>query len=97
MDGRGRWMDNVFVERLWRSLKYEEVYLHGYEMVADARAGIGAWLRFYNAARLHQALDYRTPTAVYETARRPVDMMDKADALPTSPPAPQRLQVELSL
>jgi putative transposase len=50
MDGKGRCMDNIFVERLWRSLKYEEVYLHAYATVAEAKAGIGAWLRFYNAA-----------------------------------------------
>lgn len=65
MDGRGRWLDNVFVERLWRSLKYEEVYLHAYDTVAAARAGIGAWLRFYDEERLHQALGYRTPKAVH--------------------------------
>ena len=97
MDGRGRWMDNVFVERLWRSLKYEEVYLHAYETVAAARTGIGSWLRFYNAERLHQALDYRTPTAVYHAARRPVDMMGITDAMPTNPQAQQQLQIELSL
>ncbi len=94
MDGRGRWMDNVFVERLWRSLKYEEVYLHAYETVAAARAGIGGWLRFYNEERLHRALDYRTPSAVFAAARRPVDMMDIADAMTTSPQAQQQPQVE---
>ncbi len=97
MDGRGRWMDNVFVERLWRSLKYEEVYLHAHETVAAARAGIGGWLHFYNDERLHQALDYRTPSAVFAAARRPVDMIDIADAMTTSPQAQQQPQVELSL
>ncbi len=65
MDGKGRWMDNVFVERLWRSVKYEEVYLHAYEGVAAARAGLGRYFRFYNAERRHQGLGRRTPDAVY--------------------------------
>ena len=65
MDGRGRCMDNIFVERLWRSLKYEEVYLRDYVLVPDARTGIGNWFRFYNHERLHQSLDYRTPAALY--------------------------------
>src|SRR5580704_9827829 len=66
MDGKGRCMDNIFVERLWRSLKYEEVYLHAYATVAEARAGIGAWLDFYNTERQHQSLGYRTPWQVYQ-------------------------------
>lgn len=66
MDGKGRCMDNIFVERLWRSLKYEEVYLHAYASVPQAKAGIGAWLHFYNEERLHQAHGYRTPRQVYE-------------------------------
>lgn len=61
MDGKGRWMDNVFVERLWRSLKYEEVYLKAYDSVLEAREGIAAWIEFYNFERPHQALGYRTP------------------------------------
>lgn len=61
MDGRGRWMDNVMVERLWRSLKYEEVYLHAYDTVQDARASIARWLAFYNYQRPHQSLTYKTP------------------------------------
>lgn len=65
MDGKGRWMDNVFVERLWRSLKYEEVYLRAYDSVAEARAGIAAWIEFYNFERPHQALGYRTPWEAY--------------------------------
>jgi putative transposase len=68
MDGRGRCMDNIFIERLWRSLKYEEVYLKDYESVAEARAGIERYLRFYNYERLHQSLDYRTPAAIYKGA-----------------------------
>jgi putative transposase len=66
MDGKGRCMDNIFVERLWRSLKYEEVYLNAYESVAEAKAGIGAWLSFYNDERQHQRLGYRTPRQIYQ-------------------------------
>jgi putative transposase len=66
LDGKGRCMDNIFVERLWRSLKYEDVYLHAYASVAEARAGIAAWLRFYNEERLHQAHGYRTPRQIYQ-------------------------------
>jgi putative transposase len=66
MDGKGRCMDNIFVERLWRSLKYEEVYLNAYATVAEAKAGIGAWLSFYNNERQHQSLGYRTPQQIYE-------------------------------
>jgi putative transposase len=65
MDGRGRALDNVFVERLWRSVKYEEVYLRDYKSVWDARQGLGRYFGFYNEARLHQALGYRTPGAVF--------------------------------
>ena len=65
MDGRGRCMDNIFIERLWRSLKYEEVYLKDYSLVTEAHAGIERWIRFYNHERLHQSLGYRTPAAVY--------------------------------
>ena len=65
MDGRGRCMDNIFVERLWRSLKYEEVYLKDYGSVTEARVGIGRYFQFYNHERLHQSLDYRTPAAIY--------------------------------
>ena len=72
MDSAGSYMDNVFVERLWRSVKYEEVYLKAYESVAQARAGIGAYLRFYNNERPHQALDYRTPAQVFEEGRTQV-------------------------
>ena len=59
-------MDNIFVERLWRSLKYEEVYLNAYESVAEAKAGIGAWLSFYNDERQHQSVGYRTPRQIYQ-------------------------------
>lgn len=65
MDGRGRALDNVFTERLWRSIKYEEVYLNNYANPREARYGIGHYLTFYNYTRPHQALDYRTPAEVY--------------------------------
>ena len=65
MDGRGRAFDNIFIERLWRTVKYEEVYLRDYESVPDALASIGRYLRFYNDERKHQSLGYRTPRAVY--------------------------------
>jgi putative transposase len=103
MDGRGRWMDNVFIERLWRSLKHEDVYLKGYADGREARAGIGAWIAFYNTRRPHQALGNRTPMAVWRAGvigdldERAVDMtlvlrtsLDNAGALPTSPQPPQQ-------
>ena len=68
MDGRGRYLDNIFIERLWRSLKYEEVFMKAYGSVAEARRGIGGWLRFYNDERPHQALKYRTPGEVFAGA-----------------------------
>ena len=94
MDGRGRWLDNVFIERLWRSLKYEDIYLKGYADGREARTGIGMWMAFYNGHRPHQALGNRAPMAVWregvtgalgDTA---VDMtlrLDNAGALPTCP------------
>ncbi len=66
MDGKGRYLDNIFVERLWRSIKYEEVYLQAYQTVAEARVGINAYLEFYNRRRPHQSLGYRTPAQVYQ-------------------------------
>jgi putative transposase len=69
MDGRGRALDNVFVERLWRSVKYEEVYLHDYGSVPNARSALARYFRFYNHERPHQALGYRTPAAVYAGAK----------------------------
>jgi putative transposase len=68
MDGKGRFLDNIFIERLWRSLKYEEVFIKAYGSAREARLGIGRWLAFYNDDRPHQALDYRTPRAVFEDA-----------------------------
>lgn len=65
MDGKGRWVDNVFVERLWKSVKYEHVYLHAYETVAEARAKLGDYLAFFNSRRPHSSLDRQTPDMVY--------------------------------
>ena len=70
MDGRGRCLDNVFVERLWRSVKYEDVYLKGYERVPDLECGLRSYFGFYNGERLHQSLGYRTPAEVYGVVAR---------------------------
>ena len=67
MDGKGSWRDNIFIERLWRSIKYEEVYLRAYETVSDARASIGRYLAFYNGRRPHSSLDRQTPDQAYFT------------------------------
>src|SRR5664280_2600227 len=67
VDGRGRWMDNVFIERLWRSLKYECVFLKAFETGSEARAGIGRWIDYYNTDRPHSAFAGRTPDEVYAT------------------------------
>ena len=89
MDGRGRCMDNIFIERLWRSLKYEAVYLHELTDGFKAERVIGEWIDFYNTERPHSALAGQTPAEAYG-AWRPVDMMDKPDGLPTSPQAQQQ-------
>ena len=68
MDGRGRWLDNVFIERLWRSLKYECIYLNAFETGSEARAGIGRWMTYYNGSRPHTALGGRTPAEVHTIA-----------------------------
>jgi putative transposase len=65
MDGRGRCMDNIFIERLWRSVKYEEVYIKGYGTLPEARAGLREYFLFYNEERLHQSLGYKTPSEVH--------------------------------
>ncbi len=101
MDGRGRWMDNVFIERLWRSLKYEDIYLKGYADGREAKTGIADWVAFYNHRRPHQALANRAPMAVWRDAitgasgQAAVDMtlrLDNAGALPTYP-QPHQQQV----
>jgi putative transposase len=89
MDGRGRYMDNIFIERLWRSLKYEAVYLHELTDGFKAERVIRDWIGFYNTERPHSSLAGQTPAEAYGVGR-PVDMMDKAGALPTSPQAQQQ-------
>jgi putative transposase len=98
MDGRGRWMDNIFIERLWRSLKYEEVYLKGYADAAEARSAIANWIRFYNLRRPHQALRDEAPMTVWRngmTGSLPglaVDMTLRLDDASASPTCPQPQQ-----
>jgi len=96
MDGKGRFLDNIFIERLWRSLKYEEVFIKAYASPAEARRGIGNWLAFYNEDRPHQALGYLTPRAVFDGSAA-CGYMDNAAvplrstlALPTYPQAHQQ-------
>jgi putative transposase len=99
MDGRGRWLDNVFIERLWRSLKYEDIYLKAYADGLEAKAGIASWMAFYNTNRPHQALRNQSPMAVWragvtgEIGERAVDMtlrLGNAAALPTYPQPQQQ-------
>ncbi len=96
MDGRGRYMDNIFIERLWRSLKYEAVYLH--ELTDGFVAGrvIGDWLDFYNTERPHSSHAGQTPAEAYHR-NRPVDMMDRPSGLPTSPPAQQKQKHDINV
>ena len=91
MDGRGRCMDNIFIERLWRSLKYEAIYLHELTDGFVAERVIAEWIDFYNTERPHSSFDGRTPAEAYEKVR-PMDMMDKPDGLPTSPQAQHQQQ-----
>lgn len=93
MDGRGRFLDNIFVERLWRSLKYEEVYLKAYENIAEARYNITRYFHFYNEERPHEALGYKTPKEVYLRQSWPDGIGDNSYELPTIPQAqPQQLK-----
>lgn len=71
MDGKGRWVDNVYVERLWRTIKYEAVYLHSFNSVTEARTELGDFIDFYNNKRFHQVLNYHTPSFVYNTGKIP--------------------------
>lgn len=93
MDGKGRFMDNIFIERLWRSLKYEEVFIKAYDSVAEARRGIGAWLAFYNNERKHQSHGYRTPSEIFAGAQA-CGYVDNARALTTYPQEKQQQQKE---
>jgi putative transposase len=103
MDSRGRWLDNVFVERLWRSLKYEEVHLKAYADGGEARAGISAWITFYNTRRPHQALGNQAPMAVWRAGvtgdlrGNAVDMTLRLDDAGASPTCPQRQQQQQSI
>src|SRR5450755_3760915 len=99
MDGRGRFMDNIFIERLWRSIKYEEVHLKAYADGREARDGIGSWMNFYNHRRPHQAMNNQFPMAAWRAgmdgieAAKAVDMplrLDNAKALPTYPQQTQK-------
>ena len=98
MDGRGRWMDNIFIERLWRSLKYEEVYLKGYADAAEARSAIANWIRFYNFRRPHQGLRDQAPMTVWRNGVTgallglAVDMTLRLDDASASPTCPQPQQ-----
>jgi len=103
MDGRGRFMDNIFIERLWRSIKYEEVHLNAYADGRQARDGIGSWMNFYNHRRPHQAMNNQFPMAAWCAgmdgieAAKTVDMplrLDNANALPTYPQQTQKQQQE---
>jgi putative transposase len=78
MDGKGCWRDNVFVERLWRSVKYEEVYLHAYQSVSEAKSGIGRYFAFYNTRRSHTALDRKSPDHIYFKSLEPLPLAKAA-------------------
>jgi putative transposase len=89
MDGKGRYTDNLFIERLWRSLKYEEVYLKAYSGGKEARLGIGSYLNFYNQERPHQSLGYRTPAEVFMSANyeaSPVNLIELRKPSPSAEP-----------
>ena len=101
MDGRGRFLDNIFVERLWRTLKYEDVYLKGYEVVSELRIGLIEYFAFYNTERSHQSLGYQTPDRVYATGAgggaeivdkfgRPDGALNSSDDGLENPPVPLR-------
>ena len=101
MDGRGRFMDNIFIERLWRSIKYEEIHLKAYADGREAQDGIGSWMNFYNHLRPHQAMNNQFPMAAWRAgmdrieAARTMDMplrLDNANALPTYPQQTQTQQ-----
>lgn len=82
MDGRGRFLDNIFIERLWRTVKHEDVYLKRYETVPDLKAGLADYFRHYNEERIHQALDYRTPAQVYGV-EKPFKTLRVSNSFPT--------------
>ena len=96
MDGKGRFLDNIFIERLWRSLKYEEVFIKAYTSVAEARLGIGAWLAFYNGERKHQSHGYRTPGEVFAAAQT-CGYVDNGRTLTTYPQEQQQQTEKYSI
>lgn len=92
MTGKGRCHDNIYIERFWRSVKYEEIYLNDYDSVSELKAAISSYIEFYNHKRWHQSLAYKTPAEVYNNSQQePVHMMDNAKALSTSTQAQQLL------
>jgi putative transposase len=98
MDGKGRYLDNIFVERLWRSIKYEEVYLKAYKDGTEAKQGIGTYLDFYNRERPHQALGYRTPQEVFQEQQQRKRIKDQEVALlPGIQTIPHRAEDSLNL
>jgi putative transposase len=91
MTGKGRCHDNIFIERFWRTIKYEEIYLNDYSSVTELRLAIERFIEFYNHKRWHQSLGYKTPADIYYGSQnKPVHMMDNANALPTSTQAQQQ-------
>lgn len=91
MDGKGRALDNVRIERLWRSLKYEDVFIHDYQSVSELKEGLGKYIQFYNTGRIHEGLNYRTPEEVYYEGCRP------QTAIPVSPDASRTLRAPAEL
>lgn len=83
MDSKGSWIDNVFIERFWRSVKYEEVYLHGYEDLREARLGLSDYMGYYNGERRHSSLGRRTPDEVYDARRRLQDFVPELASVPS--------------
>ena len=96
MDGKDRYLDNIFIERLWRSLKYEDIYIKSYASVAEARRGIDGWLKFYNDERVHQALGYRTPCEVFQAPGSPwtCGQRKRVDHIPTGPSSAARAGIQ---
>ena len=91
MTGKGRCHDNIYIERFWRAVKYEEIYLNDYDTVNELKSAIDTYIEFYNHKRWHQSLGYKTPAEVYCNSRKePMHMMDNASALPTSTQAQQQ-------
>lgn len=82
MDGKGRWADNIYIERFWRSIKYEMIHLHSFETVEAARRAIGKYIEFYNNIRPHQALNYQTPNEVYKESNYELSIVQATEDIP---------------